>query len=103
VKRSRIAAGIFAALTLGVAAAAFAHPGEAGGGMGMHGNAGMQHAMHGAGQQSMRSEERSALMEKMRSAKTPEERHQLVEGARAEMQQRAKEKAATTESNTHTH
>jgi hypothetical protein len=96
VKRShKAAAGIFAAVSLGLAAAVFAHPGEMGGGMSMHGQAGMQHGMHGAGQQLMTPEERSALMEKMRSAKTPEERQKLAEETHAEMQKRAKEKGIT--------
>ncbi|HEX6265602.1 MAG TPA: hypothetical protein VFZ81_01765 [Burkholderiales bacterium] len=95
-KRShKAAAGIFAAVSLGLAAAVFAHPGEMGGGMGMHAQAGMQHGMHGAGQQLMTPEERSALMEKMRSAKTPEERQELAEANRAEMEKRAKEKGIT--------
>jgi len=116
-KRSHRAAGIFAALSLGVAAAVLAHPGQGqmGGGMGMHGKSAMQQGMHGAGQQLMTPEERSALMEKMRSAKTPEERQKLADENRTEMQKRAKEKGialpehrgpragATPESNTHTH
>jgi len=56
VKRShKTAAAIVAALSLGVAVAAFAQPGPMGDGNGPHGNAGMQHG-------------------KMHSAKTPEER-----------------------------
>jgi hypothetical protein len=116
-KRSYKAAGIFAALTLGVAAAALAHPGQEqmGGGKGMHGKAGMHQGMRGAGQQLMTPDERSALMEKMRDAKTPEERQKLAEANRAEMQKRAKEKGITlpehrgpragrtSESDTHTH
>jgi hypothetical protein len=72
-KRSRKAAGVLAALALGVSAAALAQ-GQTGGGMGMPGKAGMQHGMHGAGQQLMTPEERSALMEKMRDAPTPDTR-----------------------------
>jgi Spy/CpxP family protein refolding chaperone len=102
-KRSYKAAGIFAALTLGVAAAALAHPGQGqmGGGMGMHGKAGMHQGMGAAGQQLITPEERSALMEKMRDAQTPEERRKLAEANRAQMHKRAQEKS--TESNTHTH
>ena len=114
----KLAAGVFTVvgLGLGLAAAVFAHPGgQMGGGMGMHGQAGMQHGMHGAGQQLMTPEERSALMEKMRNAKTPEERQKLAEANRAEMEKRAKEKGitlpehrgpragATSESDTHAH
>ena len=102
-KRSYQAAGFFAALTLGVAVAALAHPGQAqmGGGMDMHGKAGMHQGMRGAGQQLMTPEERSALMEKMRDAQTPEERRKLAEANRAQMHKRAQEKS--TESNKHTH
>jgi hypothetical protein len=86
---------MLAALAIGVSAAALAHPGQAGGGMGMQGKAGMQHGMHGAGQQLMTPEERSALVEKMRNATTPEERRKLAEATRAEMQKRAREKGIT--------
>jgi hypothetical protein len=40
-------------------------------------------------------EERTALMEKMRNAKTPEERQQLAQATRTEMQKRATEKGIT--------
>ena len=102
-KTSHKAAAILAAVTLGVSAAVIAHPnqGQMGGGMGMHGKAGMPQGMRGAGQQLMTPEERSAMMEKMRDAKTPEERQKLAEANRAEMRKRAQEKGA--ESNTHTH
>jgi hypothetical protein len=62
---------------------------------------GMQHggmsggAGHGAGQQLMTPEERTALREKMRNAKSPEERQQIAAANRAEMQKRAKEKGVT--------
>lgn len=130
-KRShKTAAGIVAALSLGVAAAAFAQPGPMGDGNGPHGKAGMQHgkmggmqhgamghgsAGMGAGHSLMTPEERSALQEKMQNAKTPEERQKLAQATREEMQKRAKEKGitlpqhrgpragATSESNTHTH
>jgi len=102
-KRSHeVAAGVLAALSLGVAAAVFAHPGQTGGGMGPAMKGGMGHgrmaggpAGHAAGQQLMTPEERTALQEKMHSAKTPEERQKLAEATRAEMQKRAKEKGVT--------
>ncbi len=47
-KRSHKTAAIFAALSLAIAAAALAHPGQAGG-MGMRGNTDMQHGMMGPG------------------------------------------------------
>lgn len=59
------------------------------GGMG-HGQAG-----HGAGAQLMTPEERAALQEKMRNAKTPEERQKIAEATRTEMQRRATEKGVT--------
>jgi hypothetical protein len=52
-------------------------------------------AGHGAGQQLMTPEERTALQEKMRNAKTPEERQQIAAANRAEMQKRATEKGIT--------
>jgi len=102
-KRShKTAAGVAAALSLGVAAAVFAHPGQMGGGMGPAMKGGMGHgpmaggaAGFSAGQQLMTPEERTALQEKMRSAKTPEERQKLAEANHAEMQKRAKEKGIT--------
>lgn len=48
-----------------------------------------------AGHQLMTSEERTALMEKMHNAATPEERQKLAEATRAEMQKRAQEKGIT--------
>jgi hypothetical protein len=102
-KRShKAAAGVAAALSLGVAAAVFAHPGQMGGGMGPAMKSGMGHGPmasgpsgFAAGQQLMTPEERAALQEKMRNAKTPEERQKLTEANRAEMQKRAKEKGIT--------
>jgi hypothetical protein len=117
-KRSHKAAtGIVAALSLGIAAAAFAQPGQMGDGNGPHSEAGMQHGKMGgmqhdkmgektgmrAGHSLMTPEERTALQEKMRNAKTPEERQRLAQATHEEMQKRAKEKGATTESDTHTH
>jgi len=95
VKRShKVAATVAAALGLGLAAAAFAHPGAMGGGMGP---AMMRGGFAGpmAGQQLMTQEERTALQEKMRNAKTAEERQKLAEATRAEMQKRATEKGIT--------
>ena len=115
----KFAAGIVASLGLGIAvAAAYAQTGPMGGGMGPHMQGGMQGgamagmqygakggtghgpmgagaAGHGAAQQLMTPEERTALMEKMRNAKTPEERQQIAEATRTEMQKRAKEKGIT--------
>ena len=106
----KFAAGVIASLGLGIAvAAAYANPGQAGGGIGPHAKGGMQHgakggmqhggmgggAQHGAGQQLMTPEERTALQEKIRNAKTPEERQQIATATRAEMQKRATEKGIT--------
>ena len=113
----KFAAGVIASLGLGIAVAtAYANPGQMGGGT-EHGKGGMQHgakggmqhgaqggmqhgrmgggAEHGAGQQLMSPEERTALQEKMRNAKTPEERQQIATATRAEMQKRATEKGIT--------
>jgi len=104
----KFAAGVIASLGLGIAVAtAYANPGQMGGGT-EHGKGGMQHgaqggmkggmgggAPHGAGQQLMTPEERTALQEKMRKAKTPEERQQIATATRAEMQKRATEKGIT--------
>ena len=106
-------------------ATAYANPGQMGGGMGPQSKGGMQHgtqggmqhgaqggmqhgtqggtqhggmgggAEHGAGQQLMTPEERTALQEKMRNARTPEERQQIATATRAEMQKRATEKGIT--------
>lgn len=102
----KVAMGIVAATGLALSVSvAYAHPGM-GGGMGPMGMGGMGQGMGGAmghgpmggamaGQQLMTPEERVALMEKMRSAKTPEERQKLAEANHAEMQKRAKEKGIT--------
>ena len=105
-----------AALGLGLAVTAYADPQQMGRGMGPQGGmqhgamGGMQHDMkggmehggmgggaagHGAGQQLMTPEERTALREKMRNAKTPEERQQIAAATHGEMQKRAKEKGIT--------
>lgn len=102
-KRSyKVAAAVAAALGLGVAAAALAHPGamRSGMGAGMMGDMGPA-MMHGGfagpmgASQLMTPEERSAFQEKMRSAKSPEDRQKLAEANRAEMQKRATEKGIT--------
>lgn len=112
---------IAVALTLGVTAA-YAQPGQMRGNM-EHGaqngqHQGMQHDMkdrmhkgmnhdgnkhtkghgeHGskATQSLATPEERSAMHDKMRAAKTPEERQQIASANRAEMQKRATEKGIT--------
>ena len=106
----KFAAGLIASLSLGVAvAAANAQPGPMGGGMGSHMQGGMQHgamagtqhgarggaAGHGAGPELMTQEERSAMIEKMRNATTPEERQKVIAENRGEMQKRAQEKGIT--------
>jgi hypothetical protein len=110
-KQSRkFAIGIVASLGLGLAVAGYAQPGQMGGGMGPHMQGGMQHGMKGgmgpgamnggpagsaAAQQLMTPEERTAIIEKIRNAKTPEERQQIVAANQVEMQKRAKEKGIT--------
>jgi len=92
------------------AAAASAHPGQMGGGMGHPMMGGIGQGMQGAmgpgamgggrtgqmgGQALMTPEERQALTEKMRNAATPEERQKLAEATRTEMEKRAKERGIT--------
>jgi hypothetical protein len=92
--------GVAAVAAVGVAGLVVAHPGAAFGpqGGGPGGMAGKAPMMHGgfagpmAGQQLMTPEEQQAFVEKMRSAKTPEERQKLAEANHAEMEKRAKEK-----------
>jgi hypothetical protein len=108
----RIALGAIAsaiALGLGLAAAVDAHPGA---GFGPQGGLGFGPAMRGMGmgmgpmmrggfggpaaaQQLVTPEEQQAFIEKMRNAKTPEERQKLAELNRAEIEKRAKEKGIT--------
>ena len=90
-----VAAGLIAGVTLAVAAVAYAQP-TAGMGPGFRPGMGMGSG-HGpmAGQQLMTPEERAGFQEKMRSAKTPEERQKLAEATHAEMQKRAKDKGIT--------
>jgi hypothetical protein len=118
-KRShKIATGIALSLSLGLAASVYAHPGQMGAGPGAQG--GMQHGAHSghgstqhgtqggmahgatargtgpqAGHALMTPEERTTLREKMRNAATPEERQQIADATRAEMQKRAQEKGIT--------
>lgn len=99
-RTSKIAVGVVASLGLGLAmATAYAHPDHMGSGMGPGGMGGMKHGANCdhkmIGQQLMTPEERTTLMEKMRSAATPEERQKLAEATHAEMQKRAKEKGIT--------
>lgn len=122
-KLSKIATAV--ALSLGIATVALAQPGEGRGmnhdaGQGQHqgmqggmGHGQMQGMKHGEGhgkrgeakdhgehgskarQSLMTPEERTAMREKMRNAKTPEERQQIALANRAEMQKRAAEKGIT--------
>ncbi len=95
---NKAVAGLTVALTLGASAVAYAHPGAMGGQMGAGTQAGPQAGMqHGpqAAQQLMTPEERTATMEKMRAAKTPEERLQIAAATRAEMQKRSTERGIT--------
>lgn len=99
------------ALVLG-GAAALAHQGGMEGGKGrMEGMRGMHEKMegmhgqmagrHGGGagheaiRQLMTPQEHEAMREKMKAAKTPEERQALASGMRTEMEKRAKEKGIT--------
>lgn len=107
----KFAVGVIASLGLGIAAAAvYAQPGPMGGGMGPQMKGGMHHGMKGgmgpgamnggptgpaAAQQLMTPEERTAMQEKMRNAKTPEERQQIAAATHTEMQKRAKDKGIT--------
>ena len=107
----KIAIGVIAAFGIGAGAVAHAHPGQTG--MGQHGMGGMQHGAEGGmpqgvkegmghgmmrghggpgGQQLMTPEERTAFIEKMHAAKTPEERQKVAAANRAEMQKRAQER-----------
>jgi len=128
---TKIAAAV--ALSFGLAATAFAHPGQMGNGMGAGAQQGGQHQMQGqmgqgrmqgmnhggkhaamgqnqgqgcdgakaqgstpqAGQQLMTPDERTAMRDKMRNAKSPEERQQIATANHAEMQKRATEKGIT--------
>lgn len=104
------------ALSLGIAATASAHQDgrsherkegqrhsmhEGKGHGGEHGKQGRGHGGSQAGQQLMTPDERNAMQEKMRSAKTPEERQQIALANRAEMQKRATEKGITLPEHEH--
>ena len=108
-RSSKLAVGVVAALGLGLAVAAVsANPGQMGSGTGPHAKGGMQHGMkggmgpgaghgpagQGAGHALMTPEERTALQEKMRNAKTPEERQKLAAATHTEMQKRAQANGA---------
>ncbi len=69
-------------------------------GPGMHGEGGKKaqacgRERHTAIRELMTEQERQAMKEKMRAAKSPEERKQLMAANRAEMEKRAKEKGIT--------
>jgi hypothetical protein len=69
-------------------------------GQGMQGEGGKQAKAcgsdrHAAVRELMTEQERQAMKEKMRAAKSPEERQQLMAANRAEMEKRAKEKGIT--------
>ena len=107
-KRSTsIAVGIATSLALGLATAAYAHQGEMG--AGAHAKGGMHHDMdggighgamargnggHGARNQLMTPEERTATREQMRNA-APDERRKIAERMHAKMQARAQEQGVT--------
>lgn len=122
-KSHKVVAGIIAAAGLGLAvASAYADPQGMGAGTGPHAMGGMQHGTTGAmglgamgtgamgtgamghgaagqgagaGPTALTPEEHTALAQKMRNAKTPEERQQIAAATRAEMQKRAQAKEAT--------
>jgi Spy/CpxP family protein refolding chaperone len=103
----KFAVGLIASLSFGVAVVtAYAQPGPMGGGTGPHMRGGMQHGMAGgtdpgfahrqAGSpELMTQEERSAMIERMHNAATPEERQKVIAENRAAMQKRAQEKGIT--------
>ncbi|MEQ1773512.1 MAG: hypothetical protein ABL891_06980 [Burkholderiales bacterium] len=109
-RTQKLIVSIGTAVGLGIAALAVsAHPGQMGAGMGPGAQGGSHHAKDGMGhgamkhgdtgpqaaRQLMTPEERTALQEKMRSAKTPEERQQIATATRTEMEKRAKDKGIT--------
>ncbi len=110
----KFAIGVIAAFGIGAGAVAHSHSGQAG--MGQHGMGAMQHGADGGmpqgvkegmghgmmrgrggpgGQQLMTAAERTAFIEKMHAAKTPEERQKIAAANRAEMHKRAQEKGVT--------
>ena len=99
-RTQKLVVSIGTAISLGIAALAVsADPGQMGAGMGpgAHGGMGPGVMRHGAqaSQQLMTPEERTATQEKMRAAKTPEERQQIATATRTEMEKRAKDKGIT--------
>ena len=120
---NKTATAIAISLVLGAATIAYAQPGQMHGKMEHGAQAGNQHDMKGNmhkgmnhdgenhakhseakghgehGSKAVQSlatpEERSAMHDKMRAAKTPEERQQIASANRAEMQKRASEKGIT--------
>ena len=99
-RTQKLVVGIGTAISLGIAALAVsADPGQMGAGMGPGAHDGMGPGVmrHGAqaSQQLMTPEERTAIQEKMRAAKTPEERQQIATATRTEMEKRAKDKGIT--------
>ena len=98
----QIVAGSIAALTLGFSVASYAHPGGGFGPGTMGGKHGMGSGSPRAGfagpmggQHLMTTEERTVTAEKMRAAKTPEERQQIAQTTHAEMHKRAESKGIT--------
>ena len=121
------------ALSLGIAAVAYAHPGQMGNCTGPNAQQGCQQLMQGqmgqgrmqgmnhggkqaamghnqgqgcdgakaqgatpqVGQQLMTPEERTAMRDKMRNAKSTEERQQIAQASHSEMQKRETEKGVT--------
>ena len=96
-----MAAGIAAALGLGLAASTFAQGPMGGpmggGGPGFFGGGPGQGWAQGTGPlaQLFTAEEHTAFQEQMRNAATPEQRYALMEAHRAEIQKRAAEKGIT--------
>lgn len=110
-KSHKVVVGVIAAAGLGLAvASAYADPHGASTDTGPHAQGGMQHGMkgamgpgamgHGAAGQGaehagLTPEERTALQEKMRNAKTPEERQKIAGTMSSEMQKRVQAKDAS--------
>lgn len=120
---NKTATAIAISMALGAATVAYAQPDQMHGKMEHGAQAGMQHDMKDRMQKGMNHdgekhakhgeakahgehgskdaqslatpEERSAMHDKMRAAKTPEERQQIAMANRAEMQKRATEKGIT--------
>lgn len=102
---NKAATAVALSLTLGLATTAFAHPGKLGPAAQGGQHQGMQHdgskcadcgEANGRGARGPKAaqslatpEERTAMREKLRAAKTPEERRQIAMANHAEMQKRA--------------